>query len=122
MVVVGTATPQAIIAAVEAAGYGASKKGGGAVQPASADAAALKDTGMKTLVMAGGVAANSHLRRAVRDMCDSLGVEFVVPSLSLCGDNAAMVAAQGYFELQAGNIAASSLNALATKEIDTSKL
>lgn len=58
--------------------------------------AALKDTGMKTLVMAGGVAANSHLRRAVRDMCDSLGVEFVVPSLSLCGDNAAMIAARAY--------------------------
>ena len=44
MGVEGTATPQAIIAAVEAAGYGASKKGGGAVQTASADADALKDT------------------------------------------------------------------------------
>ena len=51
---------------------------------------------MKTLVMAGGVAANSHLRRAVGDMCSSLGVEFVVPSLSLCGDNAAMIAARAY--------------------------
>ena len=44
MGVEGTATPQAIIAAVEAAGYGASKKGGGAVQTTSADADALKDT------------------------------------------------------------------------------
>ena len=44
MGVEGTATPQVIIAAVEAAGYGASKKGGGAVQTTSADADALKDT------------------------------------------------------------------------------
>ena len=74
------------------------------------------------LVLAGGVSANSVLRRRAQETAQRLGIPLFLPPLSLCGDNAAMIAAQGYFELQAGNIAASSLNALATKEIDTSKL
>ena len=57
---------------------------------------ALKETGMKTLVMAGGVAANTHLRNSVAELCKKMNVEFVVPSISLCGDNAAMIAARAY--------------------------
>ncbi len=57
---------------------------------------ALQATGMNTLVMAGGVAANSHLRSAVAAMCDKMNVKFVVPSHSLCGDNAAMIGARAY--------------------------
>ena len=75
--------------------------------------AALRQSGRKTLVMAGGVAANSHLRARLLSLCERLGVTLVVPPLSLCGDNGAMVAAAGYFEYQNGNFASPSLNASA---------
>ena len=78
--------------------------------------AALLQTGTRTLVMAGGVAANSHLRRRLTDLCRRLGVRFVVPPLSLCGDNGAMVAAAGFFEYQNGNFATPTLNASAADE------
>ena len=76
--------------------------------------AALRQTGMKRLVLAGGVAANSHLRKSLEDMCRSVGAKLSVPPISLCGDNAAMVAAAGYFEYLDGNFADTSLNASAT--------
>ena len=75
--------------------------------------AALEKTGIGTLVMAGGVAANSHLREALAAMTSELGVRFAVPSLALCGDNGAMVAAAGYFEYLKGNFADVFLNASA---------
>ena len=75
--------------------------------------AALEKTGIDTLVMAGGVAANSHLREALSAMAGELGVRFAVPSLALCGDNGAMVAAAGYFEYLKGNFANVYLNASA---------
>ena len=74
---------------------------------------ALKQTGARRLVLAGGVAANSHIRGALERLCAKRGVEFCKPSLSLCSDNAAMVAVAGYFEYLAGNFADSSLNASA---------
>ena len=74
---------------------------------------ALSQTGRKTLVLAGGVAANSHLRRRLAELCDKMGITLVVPPISLCGDNGAMVAAAGYFEHQRGNLAGVSLNASA---------
>lgn len=77
--------------------------------------AAIEQTGMKTLVMAGGVAANSHLRKAVGDVCGAKKVRFVCPPLSLCGDNAAMIAAAAYYEFEKGNFADTSLNASATE-------
>lgn len=76
----------------------------------------LTDTGIKTLVMAGGVAANSHLRRAVGDMCKAHGVKFVVPSLSLCGDNAAMIAARAYHMYKNGIFADIDLDACASDD------
>jgi len=79
-------------------------------------ALALKTTGTKTLVMAGGVAANSHLRKAVADTCAKYGVKFIVPSLKLCGDNAAMTAAEGYYMYKLGMTADLSLNAYASDE------
>lgn len=66
------------------------------------------------LVLAGGVAANSHLRAAIGEMCDSLGVELYLPPRHLCGDNGAMIACQAYYEYQAGNTAGADLNARAT--------
>ncbi|MBO7310778.1 MAG: tRNA (adenosine(37)-N6)-threonylcarbamoyltransferase complex transferase subunit TsaD, partial [Clostridia bacterium] len=74
---------------------------------------AIDCTGTKTLVLAGGVAANSHIRNALDALCKRKNVEFCRPSLSLCSDNAAMVAMAGYFEYAAGNFSNTSLNASA---------
>ena len=75
---------------------------------------AIRKTGMKRVVVAGGVAANSHLRRALEAVCKRNGAVFTVPPIALCGDNGAMVAAAGYFELLKGNVADTSLNASAS--------
>ena len=72
--------------------------------------------GAKDVVLAGGVAANSHLRAALDAVCRRRKTRFFVPELSLCGDNGAMVAAQGYYELLAGVRADASLNAYASEE------
>ncbi|MBO4220731.1 MAG: tRNA (adenosine(37)-N6)-threonylcarbamoyltransferase complex transferase subunit TsaD [Clostridia bacterium] len=71
----------------------------------------LDFTGARSLVLAGGVAANSHLRRSMREMCEKAGIGFFVPSVPLCGDNAAMVGAQGYYEFMSGVRAGTDLNA-----------
>lgn len=79
--------------------------------------AAMEQTGYKKLVVAGGVAANSRIRRDLTDAAEKLGAEIYLPPLSLCGDNAAMIGAQAYYEYLAGNVADMSLNAYATKSI-----
>ena len=66
-----------------------------------------------SLVVAGGVAANSHLRKRLTELTEKLGRDIFIPPLSLCGDNAAMIAAQGYYEYAAGRMADSTLNASA---------
>lgn len=77
---------------------------------------AIRSRGITRLVLAGGVAANSHLRRGVAEVCDRLSVRLTVPPLSLCGDNGAMIAAQAYFEASAGRFADVALNAFASDE------
>jgi len=79
---------------------------------------AARDTGAKTVVLAGGVSANSGLRAHMTALCEREGLALYFPPLSLCGDNAAMVAAQGYYEFLAGNIAAADLNAAPTLPIE----
>ena len=79
---------------------------------------AMLDTGNKTLVLAGGVSANSVLRADVIELCKKHGWELYLPELSLCGDNAVMVASQGYYEYLAGNVAGLELNAYAGKSIE----
>ena len=74
----------------------------------------LERSDVPALVLAGGVAANSHLRAALTELCGRLGRPLYLPPLSLCGDNAAMIAAQGYYEYRAGNLAPLSQNAYAT--------
>ena len=69
------------------------------------------------LAVAGGVAANSHLRKRLRALTDEKRVKLFIPPLSLCGDNAAMIGAQGYYEYEIGNLADSSLNASALDSI-----
>ena len=75
--------------------------------------AALSRTGRKTLVLAGGVAANSHLRARLTEVCAVHGARLSVPPISLCGDNGAMVAMAGSFEFLAGRRAGTDLNASA---------
>ena len=68
------------------------------------------------LVVSGGVAANSHLRHRLAALAAERGVTLHIPPISLCGDNGAMVAAQGYYEFLAGACATSHLNARATDD------
>ena len=74
---------------------------------------------VKTFVAAGGVAANSGLREKLQDLLTKKhkDIDLILPKLALCGDNAAMIGSQGYFEFIAGNIAGMELNAYATKSI-----
>ena len=79
---------------------------------------AMEDNSYTTLVLAGGVSANSVLRADVIDLCKKHGWKLYLPELSLCGDNAVMVGSQGYYEYLSGNIASLELNAYAGKSID----
>lgn len=79
---------------------------------------AAQDTGAKTICLAGGVAANGLLRSLVNEGAQKLGAKLCLPELQFCGDNGAMIAAQGFYELQSGNTADMSLNGLPTLPID----
>ena len=79
---------------------------------------AAKDTGAKILVLAGGVSANSRLRRVMKEECDKRGIKLFMPELKYCGDNAAMIASQGYYEYLNGKKADLTLNAVASMGID----
>lgn len=78
---------------------------------------AALDNGYKTITLAGGVAANSGLRETLTKQADLHGMKLYIPPISLCGDNAAMIGSQGYYEYLAGNIADSSLNAVASLKL-----
>ncbi len=80
--------------------------------------AAAADTGAKTVCLAGGVAANGRLRQLVNDGVQKLGARVYLPELKYCGDNGAMIAAQGYYEYRDGNLADLTLNGLPTLDID----
>lgn len=80
--------------------------------------AAAQDLGYKTVAAAGGVLANSGLRTGLEQACAGRGISLYLPPLSLCGDNAAMIGAQGYYEFLAGNTAWLSLNARAQVPVD----
>ena len=67
--------------------------------------------------LSGGVAANSHLRARLAEVCSKRGVRMLMPPVSLCGDNGAMIAAQAWYEYESGNIADSTLNASALDSI-----
>lgn len=80
---------------------------------------AAQNLGYTKLAAAGGVSANLLLRRRLFEECKKKGWQAYIPDLTLCGDNAAMVGAQAYYEYQKGNVATMSLNAVATLNIDT---
>ena len=73
--------------------------------------------GDRIVVAAGGVAANSGLRARLVEDCGRRGLTLYLPPKALCGDNAAMVGAQAYYEFRAGHTAGPELNACANMEI-----
>ena len=78
---------------------------------------AVRLTGCRRVAAAGGVAANSRIRRDLERACRESGCKLWLPDLALCGDNAAMIGCQGYYEFLAGHTAGMELNAYATRDI-----
>lgn len=79
---------------------------------------ALCRTGYRTLAIAGGVAANVRVRTDLQRACADAGHRLYLPPLALCGDNAAMVGCQGWYEYRAGRVAGSDLNAWANLPLE----
>lgn len=78
---------------------------------------AVHQTHARRVVCAGGVAANSFLRAALSEMAKCTHTQLYLPPLRLCGDNAAMIGSQAYFEYLAGNTGTTLQNAFATAAI-----
>ena len=81
--------------------------------------AAAEELGYDRIAVAGGVAANSRIRADFQRAAGEAGMRLYMPPLSLCGDNAAMVGCQGYYEFLAGRRAGADLNAYATMDLDS---
>jgi N6-L-threonylcarbamoyladenine synthase len=79
---------------------------------------AAKNLGYTQIAVAGGVSANSELRSRLDTECKKMGYSLYYPPLKYCGDNAAMVGAQAFYEFKDNNISDTSLNATATLPID----
>ena len=79
---------------------------------------AIEELGYDKLVIAGGVAANSVIRRDFTEAAEKRGIQLFIPPLRLCGDNGAMIGAQGYYEYLAGHTAGTDLNAYASMDIN----
>lgn len=73
---------------------------------------AMQESGMKKLAIAGGVASNTALRKAMQEKCATNGITFYSPSPILCTDNAAMIGAAGYYEYLKGVRSGLDLNAV----------
>ena len=78
---------------------------------------ALKDYNVKNLIVAGGVAANKGLRKALTEACTDAGVNLIVPEMKYCTDNAAMIGAAAYYAYKRGDRAGLDLNAKAVTEL-----
>lgn len=79
---------------------------------------AAEDLGATQIVLAGGVSANSELRERMASACNDKGYSLYMPELKYCGDNAAMIGVQAFYEFQRDNTAGSDLNAVATLPIN----
>ncbi len=79
---------------------------------------AAEQTGHKVLSVAGGVSANSGIRDAMQKACADRGITLYLPELKYCGDNAAMIGCQGYYDYLAGKRADESLNGIATLSLE----
>lgn len=80
---------------------------------------ASREFNCQKIALAGGVAANGGLRETLQNAADKNGMELFIPPISLCGDNAAMIASQAFYEHRAGKIAGTDLNAYATMRLDS---
>ena len=78
---------------------------------------AAQDNKVQQIVLAGGVSANSRLRKKMAEACEQNGFKLYMPELKYCGDNAAMVGSQGYYEYLSGKRAGEDLNAVASMSI-----
>ena len=78
---------------------------------------AIEDKGIKNVILAGGVAANQGLREAMTNLTNELGVDFTVPPMKYCTDNATMIAAAGYYAYLDGRRADMNLNSQSQTEL-----
>ncbi len=78
---------------------------------------ALKESKLKQLVVAGGVSANTYLRCRLKEECDKLGVELLIPDIKYCTDNAAMIGCAAYYAKDNGNITDLNLNAISQEKL-----
>lgn len=79
---------------------------------------AAERKGYTKIALAGGVSANSELRSRFEEECKERNLQLYFPPLKYCGDNAAMVGVQGFYEFESGNTAGEDLNATATLPIN----
>lgn len=79
---------------------------------------AAEEFGYNTIGLAGGVSANSGVRSALQEACDKCGYKLFMPEFKYCGDNAAMIGCQGYYDYLADKRAGQDLNGIATLSLD----
>jgi N6-L-threonylcarbamoyladenine synthase len=79
---------------------------------------AAEDLGYKKIALAGGVSANSGVRTSLAEACKKRGYDLYMPDLKYCGDNAAMIGCQGYYDYLAGKRADQTLNGIATLSLE----
>ncbi len=79
---------------------------------------AIREYHVNTLLIAGGVSANRALRDRFQELCEKEKVQFLVPDMKYCTDNAAMIASAGYFAYQKGRIADLTLNSVSSEPLN----
>ncbi len=79
---------------------------------------AILDKGIKNVIIAGGVAANNILRKAMKDLTDELNVKLSIPPIKYCTDNATMIAAAGYYAYLDGRRADYYLNSASSAKLN----